>query len=524
MTTTTAGRLRSSAAALRTAWRILASSPAFVRATAVVAAFLAYLHYRSVRMLVKGLPSLPVSPVVGHLPALLRFAAVKYDRQIEVARRLGPTWTLSVPNLFGLKAFVATVDPLIVEHVLKTNFEAYNKGATLKEGMRPLLGHGIFSEDGDVWYRQRKISSQIFTARNFRESMSSVISQETGRLLDVLQQIAASGSEADLHLLFHAFTLDSFAKFGFGSTLGCLDNPHAPYPFAAAFDRVMTLLTSGIVIPGIDIIRRITGSQREIDGLVGKINDFAYDQIRKRRQGEHADRPRKDLLDLFMGFRDADGKGMTDVELRDMLLNMIIAGRDTTAVALSWAFYLISSRPDVVAEMRREIADVLSNKVPTLEQIPELKYITAVFYETLRLYPSVPFEQKVSTVADVLPGNISIPANTSVSWSLYAMGRYKPLWGPDAESFVPERWLTADDAAGRRSLKRESPFKWAVFNAGPRTCLGQQMATIEAVTVLAAVVSRFDVELVAPEEVHYAISLTLTMKNGMRVRVKKCRT
>ncbi|KAI9366739.1 cytochrome P450 [Zopfochytrium polystomum] len=239
------------------------------------------------------------------------------------------------------------------------------------------------------------------------------------------------------------------------------------------------------------------GLTAELDKAIAVINDFAYSHIRERREaaknGERSGK-RKDLLDLFMELQNDDGSLATDAELRDMLLNMILAGRGTTACALSWAVFSICTRPAIVDNMRKEIERITGGAVPTFSQINDLKYINAVFNETLHLFPSVPDDSKYSVVPGVLPGGIPIPANPEVVWSLYAMGRHPSLWGPTAAEFDPERWLqrTDDESYG---LVRESPYKWPVFNAGPRACLGQQMTTFEAIAVLAAVVQRFEVIL-----------------------------
>ncbi|KAI9349291.1 cytochrome P450 [Zopfochytrium polystomum] len=502
------------AAAVAGTVRALARSRLAVAATAL-AAILAFFHIRNRRSVVR-LPQPKPSLIVGNLPLFVKTILTRHDHNFEMSRVLGRTWTMSVPNDHWVPAAVITVDPAIVEYVLKSNVENYDKGMPFKSSFRPLLGDGIFASDGETWRRHRKTSSHIFTTRNFKDKINSVIAEDTHRLVDILAGTAASGAVLDLHAVFHNFTLDSFGKIGFSTSFNCLESPETALPFAAAFDKAFNLLLIKSSLPLRNLVSWVTGMDKEINRLVAIIDEFAYEQIRLRRSGvKSADDGRmKDLLDLFMEHPGTDGNPVTDKELRDMLLNMILAGRDTTAGALSWAIYSIARRPDIIANMRKEIQE--KKKLPNhIEPTPPTS-----FNETLRLYPSVPLELKVALKPDVLPGGISIPAGTEVLWSLYAMGRHPSVWGPTAADFDPERWLVRDPATGAvAALKRESVFRWPVFNAGPRTCLGQQMATVEAVIVLTALVARFDVELVAPQEVAYRMSLTLPMKDGLKVRL-----
>ncbi|KAJ3334265.1 hypothetical protein HDU76_003914 [Blyttiomyces sp. JEL0837] len=482
---------------------------------------LLYIHLRNRRSSIKSLPQPPPYPLLGHLPFNLFHKNTRLERITANAEKYGPTWTISLPNFMGIKAVVITVDPVIVEYVLKGNFENFEKSPIFKSVMEPLLGKGIFNSDGDI-VEQRKISSHIFTARNFREVMNTIFLEDIDLLIKVLQKAASTNQVLDLHQLLHAFTLDSFAKIGFGTSLNCLQTPTSQLPFATAFDRVVHLLTLSTLNPLHKFTNYITGKQKEIDDLIKVIDEFAYERIRERREGKReVDGGMKDLLDLFMESGSDREGGLSDKELRDMVLNMILAGRDTTAQALSWAFYELSKHPDVVERIRQETRLVTDNgeNLLTTSDVPQMKYTTAVFYEVLRLYPSVPLEGKVCKNPDTLPGNIQIPSRTVVQWPIYAMGRMESLWGPTAKQFIPDRFLSIDQTNDNVSLKRENQFKYPVFNAGPRTCLGQQMATVEGVLVLSRVLEKFDFVVVEGQNVRYDVSLTLKMKDGVMVRV-----
>ncbi|KAJ3318193.1 hypothetical protein HDU76_000903 [Blyttiomyces sp. JEL0837] len=492
-----------------------------------ITAILVYFHLRNRKSCIVGLKQPPPYPVLGNLPGLLLNMHRLYDQLVDGAETYGPTWTLSIPNVARIKAHIMTVDPAIIEYVLKTNFGNYQKGPIFKNVMTPLLGVGIFNADGEIWHRQRKITSHIFTTKNFREVINAVFLEDIESLLKVLQSAAKSNEVVDFHDLLHAFTLDSFAKIGFGTTLNCLANPTSPLPFATAFDKVLNLLTIIMLNPFAKYRYYLNGTQTEINNYIKVIDDFAYERIRERREerkrdGDGGERKVKDLLDLFMDSKNLDGDDgeMTDKELRDMVLNMILAGRDTTAQALSWSFYQLCLNPHVIEEIRNETMAVTGGKIPTHADISSMKYTTAVFYEVLRLHPSVPVESKICKNPDTLPNGVQVPAKTTITWPIYAMGRQESLWGPTAKVFDPSRWLTVNED-GTQQLKRENVFKWPVFNAGLRTCLGQQMATMEAVMVLSAVCNRFDFHLAPGQNVTYTTSVTLRMKNGIFIQFKE---
>jgi cytochrome P450 len=177
---------------------------------------------------------------------------------------------------------------------------------------------------------------------------------------------------------------------------------------------------------------------------------------------------------------------------------------------------MLSRNPDSLAKLLTEIKDTLGDATsPTYDQIKSMKYANAVFHETLRLYPSVPTEIKTANQDDTLPDGTFVPKGAVVSWSPYCMGRTTAIWGPDAKEFRPERWLEME--------RNPSPFDYPVFNAGPRVCLGKNMAELEGVFVIVSMLRVFEVSVLEGEKVTYANSVTLPMKDGLKVKVCKRR-
>ncbi|KAJ3368296.1 Protein kinase alk2 [Allomyces arbusculus] len=436
----------------------------------------------------------------------------------QLDRGQGFTAHLTIP--FAQPRYL-TVDPRNVEHVLKTKFDNYIKGPGFIDHQHALLGGGIFNTDGDAWRVQRKAASMIFSVRNFRDHMLHVFSRHARTLVDKIDDVAAKGTVVDLHDWFHRFTLDGMAEIAFGSSIDSL-TADAPLPFAVAFDRAQAI-TNKRMIMGITQ-RRITewlnGDGKRLRKYVQTTDEFAYRLIAKRRADPDAETA-NDLLARFLAMKKPGStQGYSDQELRDMIINFIIAGRDTTAQALSWTIFELTQHPCVVTAMRTEIARVLPTLTTDENDIGydaltrDLVYARAVFSEALRLHPSVPEELKFAVQNDVLPDGTPVRAGEGVQWSPYTMGRLTELWGHDALEFKPERWIGED-------VQQPGPYKYPVFNAGPRTCLGQQMAYLEGVACLVKLVAKFDFEVVDSNEVTFGMALTLPMRDGLKVRVRR---
>jgi cytochrome P450 len=205
----------------------------------------------------------------------------------------------------------------------------------------------------------------------------------------------------------------------------------------------------------------------------------------------------------------------------DAALNYLSAGRDTTAQALTWTFYLLMRNPEVVDRLRQELVSSSTNTadiIPSLESSilrpAALPYTMAVFYETLRLYPPVPIELKQCEQASTLPDGTFLPKSAVVVWCIWAMNRSKLIWGEDADLFIPERWI--EDG----KLATKSAYEFPIFNGGPRTCLGKKMAECIAAMVIARLIWGFEFVPVDEKERISRNSLTLPMEGGLPCLVR----
>ncbi|WZZ82821.1 hypothetical protein YC2023_103393 [Brassica napus] len=235
--------------------------------------------------------------------------------------------------------------------------------------------------------------------------------------------------------------------------------------------------------------------------------------------------------DLLMSYMDVDTTKYKllnpgdDKFLRDMILSFMLAGRDTTGSALTWFFWLLSKNPEVTTKIRQEINTKLSPRTNNdsdhfssfnPQDLNKLVYLHGALCEALRLYPPVPFQHKSPTKPDVLPSGHRVDASTKIVFCLYSLGRMKSLWGEDASEFKPERWISE---TGR--LIHVPSFKFLSFNAGPRTCLGKEVAMTQMKTVAVKVIQNYEIEIVEGHKIEPVPSIILHMKQGLKVMVTK---
>ncbi|KAF9399868.1 hypothetical protein BGX21_005454 [Mortierella sp. AD011] len=426
-------------------------------------------------------------PLIGNAIMMIMTPRNQISQQNErLHDEYGTTFAFSVPKLGRVIQFA---DPDVLEHVLKTNFWAYEKGPIVQESLSDLLGTGIFGADGDHWKWQRKMASHIFNVKAFRNYTSSIFVKEAKVLVDYLDKAAREGRVVDIHQLFYLYTLDSFGEVSFGQSFDCLKKPEEEVEFAAAFDRLNTIVFNRLFDRFWKINEWATGAGKQVAKDKKVIYDFAMNIINSRRINGY-DKPQKDLLQLFMDMDGDDDKPLSDEMLSCLVLNFIMSNSDKS----------------FVSKLSKEVDEVLQGGLPSYESYKQMKYSEACLYEG-----NVPRNLKVAVQDDVWPDGTKVYKGEFVSWSSWTMGRSTSIWGPDAKDYNPDRWMNGE---------KPSPTKFPAFHAGPRTCLGQQFATIEAVTVMGMLFQKFKFELVDPNtEPGYVPSLTLPMVKGLPIRV-----
>ncbi|KAG8097008.1 hypothetical protein GUJ93_ZPchr0013g37360 [Zizania palustris] len=423
--------------------------------------------------------------------------------------------------------------------------------------MDVLLGDGIFNADGEMWRKQRKTASFEFASKNLRDYSTVVFREYSLKLSSILSKACKAGRFVDMQELFMRMTLDSICKVGFGVEIGTLSADLPENSFAQAFDAANIIVTLRFIDPLWRLKKFFhVGSEALLVQSMKLVDDFTYSVIRRRKaeivqaraggKQEKGEQIKHDILSRFIELGEAgdDGGGFgDDKSLRDVVLNFVIAGRDTTATTLSWFTYMAMTHPDVAEKLRRELTAFEAERAReegvalvgggdgdasfaarvaqfagllSYDGLGKLVYLHACVTETLRLYPAVPQDPKGILEDDVLPDGTKVRAGGMVTYVPYSMGRMEYNWGPDAASFRPERWINDDGA-----FRNASPFKFTAFQAGPRICLGKDSAYLQMKMALAILFRFYRFELVENHPVKYRMMTILSMAHGLKVRVSR---
>jgi len=380
--------------------------------------------------------------------------------------------------------------------VLVTNAAKFTKSEDYRALAR-VLGRGLLTSEGDFWKRQRSLIQPAFHRQNIL-AYAEVMTRATSRMLDSWKE----KSERNIHEDLMRVTLEIVGQCLYGAEVT---------DAAERVGHAMEVVTGRFIINAslamlfrFDIPVRFAFREwraiRELNGIIGSI-------IRERRS---SGQPREDLLDMLLRARDADGNPMSDVQLRDEVMTLFLAGHETTAIALSWACYLIAQNPDIEAKVAEELQAVLGGRVPTPEDLPRLRYTEMVLKETMRLYPAV-WGIGRRALEDCELGGYRVPAGSNVfilQWRTQRDSRFFP----DPDRFDPERWR--DDPVRSGKIPR---FAYFPFGGGPRVCVGASFAMMEATLLLAMIQQRFHLEIVAGHPIEIFASVTLRPKYGIRV-------
>ncbi|XVF71946.1 hypothetical protein PTKIN_Ptkin12aG0080800 [Pterospermum kingtungense] len=469
----------------------------------------------------------PSSPFPKSYPIIGSYLAIKSNRSnrfqwITQILQNSPSATFTLQHLFGRRQ-ILTANPANVQHMLKTHFFNYRKGPVSIRILFDFLGNGIFNTDGESWKFQRQVSSHEFNTKSLRKFIQTVVDTELhDRLIPMLSDAASDKTVLDLQDILQRFAFDNVCKIAFGYDPACLVPSLPQTQFAEAFENASYISSERFrAFHAIAWkIKRFfkVGSEKRLEIAVSQVRDFAKKIVREKKQ-ELADKSSLESVDLLSRFLSS---GHSDEEFAtDIVISFILAGRDTTSAALTWFFWLIHKHPAVEKEILKEIKE--KSDKPVFEEVKDMVYTHASLCECMRLYPPVPVDSKLAMGDDVLPDGTVVKKGTMVTYHPYAMGRMEKLWGSDWAEFKPERWLQRDEAAGKWSFVGRDPYTYPVFQAGPRICLGKEMAFLQMKRVVAGVLRQFKVvpaveEGFQPEMIVY---LTSKMKGGLPVRVEE---
>ncbi|KAG1800357.1 cytochrome P450 [Suillus plorans] len=433
---------------------------------------------------------------------------------LDEMKELGPT--LNYRCLW--EDYIVTTEPQHVQTILVTDFHNYVKGAKFREAADSILGTGVFNSDGETWKLHRTMTRPFFT--HDRISHFEIFDRHANRAIALAKDRFRMDMAIDFQDLISRFTLDSASEFLFGHCIDSL-SVELPFPdntlqsthtkpgpgdnaaaFTNAFSQAQHAISRRVIIgaawPMIEILADSTARHM-------KVVDKFIDPILEAALARHSTAAKLEANETVedQTFLDHLIKLTSDFKvIKDETLNILLAGRDTTASTLTSAIYLLAMHPEILSRLREEIiSKVGPTRMPTYGDIKEMKYLQAVLNETMRLFPAVPFNVREAvhdtTLTSPEPEKkpLFVPGGAVVVYSVFLMHRRTDLWGPDALEFDPDRWL--DERMQKYQLA--NPFIFVPFNAGPRICLGQNFAYNQMSFMLIRLLQNFSAIALSPE-------------------------
>ncbi|TGZ80039.1 cytochrome P450 [Ascodesmis nigricans] len=382
--------------------------------------------------------------------------------------------TFVIPSILG-KTSYATMAPENIKTFLSTSFNSWALGKLREQAFEPLLGKGIFTQDGGEWSHSRKLLRPQFQRREL-EGLGS-IHEHIGKMVELIPD----GEVVDMQPLVYRLTLDTATEFLFGETAGSLDSTDKAtngQGFADAFNTAQSYIVWRFRVG--KILNTLFHSS-EGEDAIRRCHSYVDQYIFRNTQKPLSQSGRYVFLDSLKS------EETDPFKLRCQSLHVLLAGRDTTAGTLGWTFMLLAQHPQVWKKLK--LACEVLPKEPGFSELKDIPYLRHVIAEVLRLYPSVPSNGRVATQDTILPHpapGIKVKKGEFVRYSPMAMQRRKDIWGEDADEFRPERW----EEEGL--MQRVGSWGYLPFNGGPRVCLGQQFALMEASAVVQAVVRSFE--------------------------------
>lgn len=390
-------------------------------------------------------------------------------------------------------------DPARIEQILVKNPHNFQKDVFLRE-LKRVLGEGLLTSEGDFWKRQRRLIQPAFH-RDRIAGYGRIMVEHAAKMIEGWRD----GEVLDLHHAMMATTADIVVRALFGDSAG--DTREVAWCIETLMERFadpMYLMVPFMEHLPLPANRRVREVAPRLDAIVrGFIT---------RRRALGATAPQDDLLAMLLAAQDDDGARMNDQQVRDEVLVLYLAGHETTALALSWTFHALSQNPVAEQKLHAELDAVLGGREPTFDDLPRLRYTDCVVRESLRMYPPAWALGREAIAPFELDGRRF--ETGAWMWMIPWTVHHDARWYPDPWAFKPERW--EGDAA-----KRLPKFAYMPFGGGPRVCIGNQFAMMEAVLMLATIARRFALRAVPGERVVPEASITLRFKHGLRMKAAR---
>src|SRR5450631_989056 len=408
---------------------------------------------------------------------------------------LGDTFRL---YLGGLKEAIVTIDPAVMQHVVKTNAENYQKSEIQVKRMGHFLGKGLLTTHGDAWRTQRRLIQKGFDRKQL-EILSSIMQDSLAESLREFDRQARIGP-VDIYPHLMKITFGMVGRSLFGARLKDDDIDLISHTIST----VQEFMVRQTIQPYLNPWFAVSGELRRHEEMRARADGILMDYIRRRRQ----EAPGHDLLQILMDARYSDGEGMGDEMVLSESMQLLVAGHETSSNALSWLLYLLSSRPDLIERLRQEFDTVLGEAPLSYSDVPKFEFATQVIQEALRLYPPFWMVDRMA-VADDRAGDVDIPRGSTVVVFIYGV-HHSPHYWENPESFDQERFSKAKE-------KLHTPFAHLPFGACPRGCIGGNYAMLQMLMILSVLLRKYDFSLVPGQTIEARPMVILRPEHGIRM-------
>ncbi len=426
-------------------------------------------------------------PIIGNARA---FVLEPLDYLRRCAQEYGDVMQIRL----GTTAIYMVSSPELIEQVLVTNNKKYRK-SRFTQRRKNLFGNGLIFSEGDFWLRQRRLMQPAFHQKRIASYGAAMVAQS--------QRVAENwqdGQELSIHEEMMQLSLEIVTKTLFDSeTTGDVQR------IGKVLDILIEQVSAAAVRPLQYPDWIPTPGNRQYNAALGELNVIIRQIISEHRQRTNDG---DDLLSTLLQMQDEDGSRMTDKQLRDEVVNLYIAGHETVAMAMSYAWRLLANHPEVEEKLATELMEVLNGRVPTIEDLPRLPYTEQIMNEALRLYPPVWGVFRDCQEADELGGYVIKPGTVMLlsTWVVHHDARFYA----EPEEFRPERWE-------KQAVQQRPRYAYFPFGGGQRLCIGNIFALVEARLILATLAQKWRFTLVPDQPFELVPSITIRPKYGIQV-------
>ena len=442
------------------------------------------------------------------IPAVSRLRSFSDSR----AMALNPVPVLSSYNkicgdtfrffIGGIKEAIVTIDPAVIQHVLKTNAENYRKSEIQVKRMGHFLGKGLLTTHGEAWRTQRRLIQKGFDRKQL-EALSTIMQDSLGESLRDFDRQAQAGP-VDVYTCLMKMTFAMVARSLFGARLKDEDIDLVSHTIGTVQEFIVRQTLQPYLNPWFSV----SGQLNKHEAMRIRADAILLKYIKTRR----TEPPGNDLLQTLMDARYSDGQGMPDELILSESMQLLVAGHETSSNGLSWLLYLLSTHPDCLQKVRREFDSVLGEAPLSYGDVPKFEFTTQVINEALRLYPPFWMIDRMA-VADDRVGDVEIPAGSMVIVYVYGAHHASRYW-QNPEGFDPNRFTKENDAL-------RTPFTHLPFGGGPRGCIGGNYAMLQILMILSELLRKYDFQLAPGQTIEPRPMVILRPKYGIRMNFTK---